>query len=486
VITVADVFRRFAGTYLSAHGARIPSSHARAIADILACRTEALGGHRWRCDHCSAEIYSYHSCKNRSCPTCHRDQTERWLAARQAELLPCRYFHVTVTVPEELRVVLRTNQKDGYAALMQSAAEAIIELARDRRHVGGTVGVLAVLHTWTQQLVYHPHVHCLVTGGGVSRDGRSWHPARSNYLIPTKALANLVRGKLKAALAKRRPDLVVPSAVWNKPWVTHCTTWGDGADAVLQYLARYVFRVAVTSNRIVGLDDTGVTIRHKHRASGRWRRTRLSGHEFIRRFLQHVLPKGCTRSATMVCGTRPGANRRLAPGCCCSSRKRRHRARHHARLPRPTGLSTQHPNRNGSARLASKGTSFVSAGSTRSRRWDHDPVRSPRPSPPPPRAPAMPRPVMAAAPFVIAERAPDRRSSRPNLPLRGSNIARSSAATAREDRQPAPRRPGPRVKIPLHRPSPIPARVQSNRLCAAARAPHKALAFCATRQLLFS
>ena len=152
--------------------------------------------------------------------------------------------------------------------------------------------MLAVLHTWTQQLVYHPHVHCLVTGGGVSDDACSWHPARSKYLIPTKALANLVRGKLKAALEKRRPDLVVPPAVWSKPWVTHCTTWGDGADAVLQYLARYVFRVAITNNRIVGLDNTSVTIRHKHRASGRWRRMCLSGHEFMRRFLQHVLPKG--------------------------------------------------------------------------------------------------------------------------------------------------------------------------------------------------
>lgn len=292
MITLADVFRRFADDYLSAHGASLLPSHGRAIADILACRTERLGGHRWRCDHCSAEVFSYHSCRNRSCPTCHRDQTERWLAARKAELLPCPYFHVTVTVPAELRGVLRANQRDGYAALMKAAAEAIIELAHDRRHVGGTVGVLAVLHTWTQQLVYHPHVHCLVTGGGVSEDGRSWHPARPDYLVPTKALAVLVRAKLKAALAKRRPDLVLPPAVWRKPWVAHCTAWGDGAEAVLRYLARYVFRVAITNNRIVGLDDSGVTIRHKDRASGRWLKTRLTGHEFMRRFLQHVLPKG--------------------------------------------------------------------------------------------------------------------------------------------------------------------------------------------------
>ena len=292
MITLGDVFRRFADDYLSAHGSRLLPSHGRAIADILACRTPLLGGHRWRCNQCSAEVHSYHSCKNRSCPTCHRDETERWLAKRRAELLPCPYFHVTVTVPAELRDVLRSNQRDGYAALMQAASESIVELARDKRYVGGTVGVLAVLHTWTGQLVYHPHVHCLVTGGGVSADGQSWCPSRPDYLVPTKALAKLVRGKLKAALAKRRPDLVVPEAVWRKPWVVDCTAWGDGAEAVLEYLARYVHRIAITNSRLVGLDDAGVTIRHKERASGRWLRTRLTGHEFMRRFLQHVLPKG--------------------------------------------------------------------------------------------------------------------------------------------------------------------------------------------------
>ena len=296
MITLGDVFRRFADDYRRAHGASMLPSHRRAIADILACRTPMLGGHRWRCTRCSAEVHSYHSCKNRSCPTCHRDQTERWLDARKAELLPCPYFHVTVTVPAELRDILRANQRDGYAALMQAAAESIVELARDRRYVGGTVGVLAVLHTWTGQLVYHPHVHCLVTGGGVAQNGpqggESWCPARARYLVPTAALAKLVRAKMMAQLRKRRPDLALPEAVWRKPWVAHCTAWGDGADAVLEYLARYVYRVAITNGRIVGLDDACVTIRHKHRASGQWLRTRLSGHEFMRRFLQHVLPKG--------------------------------------------------------------------------------------------------------------------------------------------------------------------------------------------------
>ena len=292
MIEVADVFRRFAPGYLADHGASMPPSHRRAIADILACRTEALGGHLWRCDRCSAERFAYHSCKNRSCPKCHADQTERWLQARRAEMLPSRYFHVTVTIPEALREVLRTNQRDGYALLMKAAAEAIIELARDPRHVGGTVGVLAVLHTWTPQLVFHPHVHCLVTGGGVSDDGCQWHPARRDFLVPVRALAKLVRGKLKAAFAARRPDLVLPAAAWATPWIVHCTAWGEGEQAVLDYLARYVFRVAISNTRLIALDEQTVSIRHKHRRSNRWRTSRIPGHEFMRRFLQHVLPKG--------------------------------------------------------------------------------------------------------------------------------------------------------------------------------------------------
>jgi hypothetical protein len=291
VIEIAEVFRRFADDYLSAHGASMPASHRRAIADILACRTEALGGHLWRCDQCGVEVFSYHSCKNRSCPKCHGDQTRRWLDARKREMLPAPYFHITITVPEELRAALRANQRKGYALLMTAAAQSILELARDPRYVGATVGVLAVLHTWTQQLLYHPHVHCLVTGGGVSDDGRDWLPARKNFLVPATALAKLVRGKLKAAFEKSLPGLV-PAAAWTKPWVVHCTAWGAGEQAVLDYLARYVFRIAIANSRIVDLDDQTVAIRYKKRKSNRWRTCRMSGHEFMRRFLQHVLPKG--------------------------------------------------------------------------------------------------------------------------------------------------------------------------------------------------
>ena len=292
MIEVAEAFRRFAADYLAVHGAAMPPSHRRAIEDILACRTAALGGQVWHCEDCGAEVFSYHSCGNRSCPKCHTKQTQEWLGHRQAELLPVPYFHVTVTVPAELRAVLRAHQRDGYAVLMQAAAGAIIELARDPRFVGGTVAVLAVLHTWDQQMNFHPHVHCLVSGGGISEDGATWHPARRRFLVPVKALARKVRGKFRALWQRRCPGLNVPDAVWHTDWIAHVTAWGQGEQAVLDYLARYVFRIAVTNARIVGLDDAGVTIAYRDRKTGQRRTCRLSGAEFMRRFLQHVLPRG--------------------------------------------------------------------------------------------------------------------------------------------------------------------------------------------------
>src|SRR5487761_2000180 len=223
MIEIAEVFRRFAADYLEAHGASMLPSHWRAIQDILDCRTAALGGQVWRCEACSTEVFSYHSRGNRSCPKCHTAQTQEWLERRQAELLPVPYFHITITVPAELRAVLRANQRDGYGGLVQACGGAVIELARDPRYVGGTVAVLAVLHTWTQQLNLHPHVHCLVSGGGISEDATTWHPARRNFLVPIKALAKLVRGKC--------PDLVVPDAAWRKDWILHVSTRGNGEPA---------------------------------------------------------------------------------------------------------------------------------------------------------------------------------------------------------------------------------------------------------------
>ena len=203
------------------------------------------------------------------------------------------------TVPEELRAALRRHQIDGYGALIKAAAEAIIVLARDPRWVGGTVGVLAVLHTSTQRLVFHPHVHCLVTGGGLSEpalakagDATTWHPAGKTFLFPKSALATIARSRFRDAFTRLCPDTDLPPHVWQIPWLVHITPWGEGHQAALDYLARYAFRIAITNNRILAVDDETVTYRYKDRAADRQRTETMAGHEFIRRFLQHVLPAG--------------------------------------------------------------------------------------------------------------------------------------------------------------------------------------------------
>jgi hypothetical protein len=289
---VADVFRQFAASYLEAHGATMLPSHRRAIADILACRTTALGGQQWACADCGGLMHVFHSCRNRACPKCHGPQTQAWLDRRRAEMLPVPYFHVTVTVPEELRDALRRHQKAGYGALIKLTAGTIVDLARDRRWLGATPGVLAVLHTWTQRLIFHPHVHCLVTGGGLSDDGTTWKEARNTFLFPKSALATVVRARLRDAFAKLWPKIELPRHVWQIPWVVHIAPWGHGEHAVLDYLARYVFRIAITNNRIRAVDTDTVTWRYTDRAAKRQPTETVPGHEFMRRFLQHVLPAG--------------------------------------------------------------------------------------------------------------------------------------------------------------------------------------------------
>src|SRR6202043_731209 len=289
---VADAFRRFAGSYVARYGAAMLPSHRRAIADIIACRTEALGADLWCCPKCGTLVSVFHSCKNRHCGQCNGARTQAWLEQRQAEILPIPYFHVTVTVPAGLRTALRSHQTVGYGTLIKAAAQSIIELARDPRWVGGTVGVLAVLHTWTQQLIFHPHVHCLVTGGGLSDDGTTWHPAGKTFLFPKSALATRARARFRDAFARLCPDADLAPHVWQIPWVVDITPWGERQQAALDYLARYAFRIAITNNRILAVDDESVTYRYKDRDADRQRKETVAGHEFIRRFLQHVLPAG--------------------------------------------------------------------------------------------------------------------------------------------------------------------------------------------------
>jgi len=291
-MSVAAVVRQFGPAYLARFGATMPAGHRRALADLAACRTIAMGGHVTQCDACGHEHYVYHSCRNRSCPSCHGASTQAWLLARETELLPVPYFHVVFTLPAELRTLVRTHQRVLLPVLMQSAAASLQALAADPHYLGGMVGMLAVLHTWTRTLVYHPHVHCLVPGGALAPDGATWRAARGQYLVPVRALSVGFRARFLQRLRRVLPDVPVPPTVWTTPWVVYAKPTVQGADRVLRYLARYVHRAAITDARIVSVTASTVTFRYQHAATRRWRTMTLSGEEFLRRFLQHVLPRG--------------------------------------------------------------------------------------------------------------------------------------------------------------------------------------------------
>ena len=237
---------------------------------------------------------SSHCCRNRACPKCHATQAREWLQERHAELLPCDYFHAVVTVPRELRAAFRRNQNLMYGLLMQVSAAAVKDLCARKRHLGALPGMLSVLHTWNGRLDYHPHVHLLITGGGITRDGQHWKPARGEFLVPVAVLSRMIAAQFRAALESEAPAIFaeVSADVWQREWVSFCKHYGQGNDAVLNYLSRYVFRTAITNARILDMDQTHVTFRWKDRDANAWRTERLPGEEFLRRFLQHVLPRG--------------------------------------------------------------------------------------------------------------------------------------------------------------------------------------------------
>jgi hypothetical protein len=293
-ISLADVLRQFAPAYQERYPKALLASHERAIRDILRCHTRELGGHVWHCPACDKDVYVYHGCRNRHCPACHTAQTEQWLADRQAELLPCPYFHLTTTVPEGLRDLFRSNQKVFYNLLMSLTARCVVDVAANPKHLGATPGILAVLHTWTGMLTYHPHVHCLVTGGGVSPDGKQWIATRPGFFLPVRVLSKHLRHLFQKTLQRKHPNLYakVPANIWKQEWVVNCQPWGKGERGVLDYLARYVFRIAITERRILAMDNQTVTFQYKDRKADCQRVCHLPGVEFVRRFLQHVLPQG--------------------------------------------------------------------------------------------------------------------------------------------------------------------------------------------------
>jgi len=291
VIELAEIFRRYGPAYRGKFGAHLLPSHRRAMQAIEQCRTAALGGHVYYCPRCEQTQYRYHSCKNRHCPKCQQDAAQEWLAQQQQCMLRVPYFLLTFTLPAGLRSLARSHQKDIYGLLFRASAAATQRLARDPRLLGGHIGMIGVLHTWARNLSYHPHIHYLVPGGAVSCDGQTWLPARGGFFLPVRPLGILFRAKFRDGLRKTSWFERVPAKVWSQAWVVHCQPVGNGLPA-LRYLARYVFRVALSNQRIQRVDGDQVTFSYQDGESGATRLCTLSAEEFIRRFLQHVLPKG--------------------------------------------------------------------------------------------------------------------------------------------------------------------------------------------------
>jgi len=288
VLEVADIFRLHGPAYREQFGARLLPSHRRAMQDIEQCRTAALGGQVYFCNQCQAERYSYHSCKNRHCPKCQNEQANLWLNQQKQLLLPIHHFLVTFTLPHELRALARSHQRTIYNLLFRTSAAALQQLAQDPRFVGARLGMVGVLHTWTRQLLYHPHVHYIVTGGGLTTD-RRWRPARPDFLLPVKALSPIFRAMFRDELKKTELFALVEAPVWRKAWVVHSEPVGSGEQA-FKYLAPYIFRVAISNNRLRKLENGQVTFAYKESATDQLKLCTLSAEEFIRRFLQHVLP----------------------------------------------------------------------------------------------------------------------------------------------------------------------------------------------------
>ena len=309
---LADVFRRHGEGYERANAGHLGRVERRVIGAITACRTAPLGGHVERCDDCGLTRIAYNSCRNRHCGKCQGVARAEWLAARQAELLPVPYFHVVFTLPPAAAEIAFQNKQTVYGLLMRATAQALMTLAAERR--GAKIGLIAVLHTWGQTLTHHPHVHCLVPGGGVALDGQRWVACKPNFLLSVRALSKIFRRLFLDGLeaAFRRGDLgffgdLVPlaevaafaervCALRQSAFVVYAKPPFGGPERVLAYLARYTHRTAIANSRLVAVDDDHVAFSYKdYRRGGRSGVMRLAPHEFIRRFLLHVLPDGFHR-----------------------------------------------------------------------------------------------------------------------------------------------------------------------------------------------
>jgi hypothetical protein len=289
--TLGEIFRRYGPAYRARFGRSLSQSQLQAMQAIEACRTEALGGHVYSCPSCQFTRYSYHSCRNRHCPTCQQDATQAWLAEQHALLLPVPYFLVTFTLPSELRTIARQHPETIYPLLFRTSAAALQQLAQDPRFLGGQIGMLGVLQTWTRDLRYHPHVHYLVPALALVSDGTRWLVGKSDFLVHVKPLGQLFRAKFRAAVNQTPWASQVDARAWAKSWVVDCRPVGSGLSA-LKYLAPYIFRIALSNNRIEQVANDAVTFRYTEGKTGAHKRATLPVATFIGRFLAHVLPKG--------------------------------------------------------------------------------------------------------------------------------------------------------------------------------------------------
>lgn len=311
---VADILRAQGQRFLDRYRSSLDFQQLKALRAIQCCRTAALGGHRDTCQSCGYQAISYNSCRNRHCPKCQAQARERWLTARERELLDTSYFHVVFTVPHELNVVALENPRLFYELLFSSSAQTLLEIASDTKHLGAEIGVIAILHTWGQNLLLHPHIHCVIPAGGLSLDHRRWLRPRYPFFLPVKVLSRVFRGKFLAGLKRlhRRKKLQCAGPagaladqqqfakllrhIHRYDWVVYAKPAFGGPLQVLRYLGRYTHRVAISNHRLLACEQDRVTFRWKNYArGGRQGQMTLAATEFLRRFCLHVLPKGFVR-----------------------------------------------------------------------------------------------------------------------------------------------------------------------------------------------
>ena len=311
---VADVIRIAGSRFRQRYSKSLTWAQLKVIYAIALCRTAALGGHSDQCVRCGYQAISYNSCRNRHCPKCQTNAREKWLRTRQQELLPVGYFHLVFSVPHELIPLIWQNKKILFTLLFESCAATLLEVAADPKHLGAEIGFLSILHTWGQTLQPHPHIHCVVPGGGLSPDHTGWISSRSHFFLPVKVLSRVFRGKFLAGLrcafrskrlafhgeclplANEKTFATFLRTLFRQDWVVYAKPPFGGPEHVLHYLARYTHRVAISNHRLLSVNDSHVTFRWKDYAHhNKQRAMTLSGEEFLRRFLQHVLPKSFPR-----------------------------------------------------------------------------------------------------------------------------------------------------------------------------------------------